>query len=199
MNPLTQSDLLPLERYAAVRTQIRTQLIAHKKNRSLALGRHASLLFEDRLTVHYQIQEMLRIERIFEASGIQDELDSYNPLVPDGSNLKATLLFELSDPVERAERLAQWVGIEHRVYAEVAGHQRVFARANEGLEYGRADKTAAVHFLRFEFTPRAIEDLHSGAGLAIGLDHPGLREHCPVPEALREILLGDFSALVASP
>ncbi len=199
MNRLTRSDLLPLERYAAERAGFRAKVIAHKKLRSLALGRHASLLFEDRLTVQYQVQEMLRIERIFEAAGIQDELDAYNPLIPDGSNLKATLLLEFTDPVERADRLSRLVGIEHHVYAKVEGHARVFARADEGLERSTADKTSAVHFLCFEFAAAAVADLRRGAGLSIGIDDARLPEHCPVPESTRAALLADFSPGMGKP
>ena len=193
MNRLTRSDLLPLERYAAERAAFRTRVIAHKKSRTLALGRHASLLFEDRLTVQYQVQEMLRIERIFEAAGIQDELDAYNPLIPDGSNLKATLMFEFPDRIERADRLSGLVDIEHRIYAEVDGQARVLALANEGLERGPRDKTPAVHFLRFEFPAAALAALRAGATLAVGIDDPRMPEHSQVPEATRLALLEDFS------
>ena len=193
MNKLTRSDLLSLERYAAERAGFRTRAIAHKKVRGLALGAHASLLFEDRLTVQYQVQEMLRIERIFEAAGIQEELDAYNPLIPDGSNLKATLLLEFPDPDERTRRLAQLAGIEHRVYAQVAGHPRVFAHADEDLERSTQDKTSAVHFLRFEFAPPMIAALRAGAALAIGVEDPRLPVHVEVPGATRTALLADFA------
>jgi hypothetical protein len=192
MNKLTRADLLGLERYATERPAFRTRAIAHKKARSLALGAHASLLFEDRLTVQYQVQEMLRIERIFEAAGIQDELDAYNPLIPDGSNLKATLLFEFPDPDERARRLAQLAGIEHRVYAEVAGQARTFAHADEDLDRSTDEKTSAVHFLRFEFESAAIAALRAGAVLAIGIEDPRLPVQVAVPEATRAALIADF-------
>jgi hypothetical protein len=194
MNKLTRADLLGLERYATERPAFRTRAIAHKKQRSLALGTHASLLFEDRLTVQYQVQEMLRIERIFEAAGIQDELDAYNPLIPDGGNLKATMLLEFPDPAVRAERLAQLSGIEHRVYAQVAGHPRGFAHADEDLDRSTAGKTSAVHFLRFEFAPAAIAALRAGAALAIGIEDPRMPEHVDVPEPTRQALLADFAA-----
>ena len=193
MNKLTRSDLMPLERYAAERAGFRAKVIAHKKLRALALGAHASLLFEDRLTVQYQVQEMLRIERIFEASGIQGELDAYNPLIPDGGNLKATLLLEFSDPVERADRLAQLVGIERRVYAEVAGFARVFAHADEGLDRKFGEKSSAVHFLRFEFLPDTIAALRAGANLSIGIDDARLPVRSLASEATRLALLADFS------
>jgi len=192
MHKLTRSDLLPLERYATERADFRARAIAHKKQRQVALGAHASLLFEDRLTVQYQVQEMLRIERIFEAAGIQDELDAYNPLIPDGANLKATLLLEFPDPGERAERLAQLAGVEHRVFAQADGQPRVFAHADEDLDRSTADKTSAVHFLRFEFTPAAIAALRAGAALAIGIEDPRLPAQVVVGDATRAALLADF-------
>lgn len=193
MNLLTRSDLLSLERYATERAAFRTRVIAHKKSRAIPLGAHVSLLFEDRLTVQYQIQEMLRIERIFEAAGIQDELDAYNPLIPDGSNLKATMLFEFPDPAERAERLAQLGGIEHRVYAEVEGQPRQFALADEDLDRSSADKTSAVHFLRFEFSPAEIAALRAGAGLSFGIEDPRLPERVRVPGPVQSALVSDFA------
>ena len=192
MNKLTRADLLPLERYAAERAGFRARVIAHKKSRSIALGPYVTLLFEDRLTVQYQIQEMLRIERIFEASGIQEELDAYNPLIPDGSNLKATMLFEFSDPGLRAERLSQLGSIEHRVYAEVHGQPRVFAHADEDMDRSNDEKTSAVHFLRFEFPPVAIAALRGGAGLSLGIEDPRLPECVLVPAESRAALLSDF-------
>lgn len=192
MNKLTRADLLPLERYAAERTGFRARVIEHKKVRSVGLGHHVTLLFEDRMTVQYQVQEMLRIERIFEAAGIQEELDAYNPLIPDGGNLKATMLIEFPDPVVRAERLAGLAGIEHRVYAEVDGHGRIFAQADEDLERSNAQKTSAVHFLRFEFPQAAIEALRAGADLGLGIDDVRLAERSLVPAASRAALVSDF-------
>ena len=164
MNKLTRTDLLPLERYAEERNEFRTRVIAHKKLRKVALGEHISLLFEDRLTVQYQVQEMLRIERIFETAGIQDEIDAYNPLIPDGSNLKATMLIEFPDAAVRAERLAQLGGIEHRVYAEVTGLPKIFAHADEDLDRSTEGKTSAVHFCALNFPPmrswRCAKALH---------------------------------------
>lgn len=192
MNKLTRSDLLPLERYADARNEFRNRVIAHKKLRKIALGEHISLLFEDRLTVQYQVQEMLRIERIFEAAGIQDEIDAYNPLIPDGGNLKATMLIEFPDAVVRAERLAQLGGIEHRVYAEIAGQPRVFAHADEDLDRSTDDKTSAVHFLRFEFSADAITALRQGAALTFGIEDPRLPERVLTPERSRLALLEDF-------
>ena len=193
MDKLTRSDLMSLERYAAERPAFRAQAIAHKKQRALALGAHASLLFEDRITVQYQVQEMLRIERIFEAAGIQDELDAYNPLIPDGSNLKATMLLEFPDPEERSRRLAQLAGVEHRVFAEVYGHPRVFAHADEDLGRSTDDKTSAVHFLRFEFPPEQVAALRAGATLSIGIEDPRMPVQVAVPAAMGKALLADFT------
>ena len=192
MHKLSRADILPLERYAAERNAFRSRVISHKKSRSIALGGHAMLLFEDRLTVQYQIQEMLRIERVFEAAGIQQELDAYNPLIPDGNNLKATLLLEFTDAAERARRLAGLVGIEDRVYAEVHGHGRVFAHADEDIGRSSGEHTSAVHFLRFEFPAAAIHALHEGAGLSFGIDDARLPECVVVTAQARLALLTDF-------
>jgi hypothetical protein len=192
MNKLTRHDLLPLERYAAERNDFRARVLAHKKSRHVALGPNAALLFEDRTTVQYQVQEMLRIERIFEPESIQEELDAYNPLIPDGSNLKATLLFEYPDPAVRAERLGQLAEIEHRVYAEIAGQARIFAYADEDLGRSNDQKTSAVHFLRFEFPTAAIASLRAGAMLAFGIEDPRLLLHTVVGDESRNTLLADF-------
>jgi hypothetical protein len=192
MKKLTRNDLLPLERYAAERKDFRAKVLAHKQNRHLPLGANAALLFEDRTTVQYQVQEMLRIERIFEPDAIQEELDAYNPLIPDGGNLKATLMFEYPDPAVRAERLNQLGEIEHRVYAEVAGQPRIFAHADEDLGRSTEQKTSAVHFLRFEFPEPAISALRGGATLAFGIDDPRLPVHADVEGATRQALLADF-------
>lgn len=194
MDKLTRADILPLERYAAERASFRARVIAHKKSRSIALGLHATLLFEDRLTVQYQIQEMLRIERIFEAAGIQEEIDAYNPLIPDGRNLKATMLFEFPDAGVRVEQLAKLAGVEHRVYAEVHGQPRVFAVADEDMDRSNAEKTSAVHFLRFEFSAAAVSALREGAGLSLGIDDPRLPECTLVPAPSRAVLLSDFGS-----
>lgn len=192
MKKLARTDLLSLERYAAERAAFRVRVIAHKKTRSVALGPHVTLLFEDRLTVQYQVQEMLRIERIFETAGIQEELAAYNPLIPDGSNLKATMLIEFPDAGVRAERLAQLGGIEHRVYAEVHGQPRVFAHADEDMDRSNDQKTSAVHFLRFEFPRPAIAALGDGAGLSMGIEDPRMPECVFVGEEVRAALLADF-------
>ena len=193
MTALTRADLLSLERYAVERPAFRARVIAHKKRRQLALGAHLTLCFEDRLTIQYQVQEMLRIERIFEPGGIDDELAAYNPLIPDGRNWKATLLLEYPDVDERRAALAVLVGIETRVWVEVAGHARVFAIADEDLERSRADKTSSVHFLRFELDAPMVGALRTGAALSAGVDHPAYAAAIEVGGGLREALLADLA------
>ena len=192
MEKLTRNDLLPLERYAAERAAFRARAIAHKRSRTLHLGPHMTLLFEDRLTVQYQVQEMLRTERIFEAEGIADELGAYNPLIPDGSNWKVTLLIEFVDPLERARRLAELRGIEDRCWVQAAGHARVFAIADEDLERETDEKTSSVHFVRFEFGPAPCQAIRAGAAVKIGCDHTNYPAHVTVaPETLAS-LAGDL-------
>ena len=174
MAQISRDSLLTLEAYAKQRPEFRARVLAHKKNRTVRLGDHITLIFEDELTVRYQIQEMLRIEKTFEESGIQDELDAYTPLVPDGSNLKATMMIEYEDPVERKGELAKLKGIEDRVYVQVDGQPRIYAIADEDLERENEEKTSSVHFLRFEFEPAAIAALKKGAAIAMGVDHPNL-------------------------
>ncbi|HMV37680.1 MAG TPA: DUF3501 family protein [Plasticicumulans sp.] len=193
MTALTRADLLSLERYAVERPAFRARVIAHKKRRQLALGAHLTLCFEDRLTIQYQVQEMLRIERIFEPGGIDDELAAYNPLIPDGRNWKATLLLEYPDVDERRAALSVLVGIETRVWFEVAGHARVFAIADEDLERSRADKTSSVHFLRFELDAPMVGALRTGAALSAGVDHPAYAAAVEVGAGLREALLADLA------
>ena len=193
MDRLQRSDLLSLEAYAAERPAFRARALAHKRARTLPLGKHATLLFEDRLTVHYQVQEMLRIERVFEPQAIQEELDAFNPLIPDGGNLKATLLLEFPEERERRQALAMLGGIEHRVRAEVDGFPPVPAFADEDLERTDAGKTAAVHFLRFEFPPAQRDALRAGAGLAFVIDDPRLPARAVAAGATRAALLADFS------
>ncbi len=192
MPKITRDSLMTLEAYAKARKDFRAKVLEHKKPRSVHLGEHVTLLFEDRLTVQYQVQEMLRIERIFEAAAIQEELDAYNPLIPDGTNLKATLLIEYADPEVRKRELARLGGIEHAVYAEVAGHGRARLFADEDMDRSEADKTAAVHFLRFEFTPEAIMALRAGAELAFGIGDARLPAHLAAADVTREALLKDF-------
>lgn len=192
MHKLSRDDLLSLERYAAQRDEFRARAIAHKRARTLSLGAHATLLFEDRLTVQYQVQEMLRVERIFEAAGIDEELAAYNPLIPDGRNLKATLLLEYADEAERRRELAALGGIEHRLFAQVEGFDPIPVRADEDLERSTDAKTSAVHFLRFEFAAAAIAALRGGAALAFGIDDPRMPLRVTVGEPLRGVLLADF-------
>jgi len=172
MAQITRDSLMTLEGYARARPQFRARVMAHKQHRTVALGEHVTLIFEDELTIRYQIQEMLRAERIFEEDGIQSELDAYNPLVPDGSNWKATMLIEYPDETERREMLTRLIGIEDRVWVQVAGHARAHAIADEDMERENEAKTSAVHFLRFEIDPPAARALKAGAALSIGVDHP---------------------------
>ncbi len=194
MRKLVESDLLSLERYSRERDQFRARVIAHKKNRQLGVGPHTTWLFEDRLTVQYQVQEMLRTERIFEAEGIAEELAAYNPLIPDGLNWKATLLLEFPDPEIRRVQLEKLRGIEDRCWVQVGRGDRVFAIADEDLERENDTKTSAVHFLRFELEDAAVAALKGGAELAVGVDHPNYRhEVAPVADAVRRALLSDLA------
>ncbi len=172
MTAITRDSLLSLEAYAKARGEFRERALAHKKRRTVHLGEHVTLLFEDELTVRYQIQEMLRIEKVFEEAGIRDELDAYNPLVPDGTNLKATMLVEYEDPEARKAALARLIDIENRVWVAVEGCARVYAIADEDLPRATDTKTSAVHFLRFELSLEMASALRRGARLAIGVDHP---------------------------
>jgi len=194
MPTITRESLLTLEAYARDRKNFRARVLEHKKARTVHLGEHLTLLFEDELTIRYQVQEMLRIEKIFEEAGIQDELDTYNPLVPDGRNWKATLLVEYEDVDERKRALARLKGIEDRVWVQVDGQPRVHAIADEDLERENDEKTSSVHFVRFELTPAMIAALKTGAGLAIGVDHPEYTATLqPVPDATRSALLADLA------
>jgi hypothetical protein len=170
--PILRDSLLTLEAYAKQRPEFRARVIAHKKNRTVRLGEHITLIFEDETTVRYQIQEMLRIEKTFEEAGIQDELDAYNPLIPDGSNLKATMMIEYEDPLVRKVELGKLRGVEDRVYVQVDGLAKVYAIADEDLERENAEKTSSVHFLRFELEPASIAAWKAGAAVAMGIDHP---------------------------
>ncbi len=192
MKKLDRSDLWSLEQYAEKRPAFRTQVIEHKKPRQVALGPNATLYFEDRLTIQYQIQEMLRVERVFEAAGIQDELDAYNPLIPDGSNWKATFMIEYPDIDERREALARLAGVEHKVWVQAGDGERVFAIANEDLDRSTEEKTAAVHFLRFELPAHTIDALRGGAGLQFGIDYAGFEQQAAASDATRESLLADL-------
>jgi len=192
MQKLTREDLYSLEQYAQVRKDFRAKVIEHKKSRRLALGEHAALYFEDRLTMQYQIQEMLRIERIFEPEAIQAELDVYNPLIPDGSNWKASFMMEYPDMEERRAALARLVGVEQKVWMQVEGFERIHPIANEDLDRSHPEKTASVHFLRFELTPAMVEAMKVGAGLRAGIDHPHYQVEVAVPHDIRDSLAGDL-------
>jgi len=194
MPQIARESLLSLEAYAKARKEFRTKVLAHKRPRTVHVGAHVTLIFEDELTIRYQVQEMLRIEKIFEEDGIQDELAAYNPLVPDGSNFKATMLLEYEDPDERRRELGRLKGIEDRVYVQVEGCARVFAIADEDLDRENDEKTSSVHFLRFELTPEMTAALKYGVGLAIGVDHPNYQAAIPtVPDATRRALVADLA------
>ena len=193
MHKLERKDLMSLEEYAQKRPAFREQVIGHKRARTLHIGPNLTLLFEDRLTMQYQVQEMLRAERIFESHGIQEELDAYNPLIPDGRNWKATMLVEFADEGERRGALTQLIGIEDRVWLQVAGHDRIEPIADEDMERETEEKTSAVHFLRFELTPEMVKSLKQGAALDAGADHANYQHEVkPVPDALRKALLADL-------
>jgi hypothetical protein len=193
MQKLSRDDLFSLEKYAEVRPEFRARVMAHKKNRQLPIGPNATLYFEDALTMQYQIQEMLRIERIFEASGIQEELDAYNPLIPDGSNWKATFMMEYPDEQERREQLAKLIGIERHVWAQVADFARITPIADEDLDREDDEKTASVHFLRFELTAEMAEAVKNGAAISMGIDHPNYTYSVdPIPVNNRDSLAKDL-------
>lgn len=194
MQKLTRDQLMPLEQYAKQRNDFRAKVMAHKKNRQVRIGPHATLYFEDRLTMHYQVQEMLRVERIFEEAGIEDELNAYNPMIPDGSNWKATFMIEYADENERRVALGKMIGIEHKVWVQVAGFARVWPVADEDLERTTEEKTSSVHFLRFEFTPEMIQAVKAGADVGIGIDHSEYRYQVEkLPRAVRDALAADLA------
>jgi hypothetical protein len=192
MNKLTPADLLPLEQYHRERPRLRAEVLAHKRNRQIAIGPNVTLYFEDRLTMRYQVQEMLRVERIFESEAIAEELEAYNPLIPDGTNLKATMMLEYPDVDERRTALARLGGIEHAVYIEVGSLGRVFAHADEDLPRTEADKTAAVHFLRFELDTGMRAALKAGVALKLGIDHEHYRHEVLAPAAVGASLAADL-------
>ncbi|HTS55422.1 MAG TPA: DUF3501 family protein [Burkholderiales bacterium] len=193
MPAITRDSLMSLEAYSKLRKEFRANVMAHKKNRSVQLGDHVTLLFEDEMTMRYQIQEMLRAERIFEPDGIQGELDVYNPLVPDGDNWKATMMIQYADVDERRHALAEMIGIEDRVWVQVEGCAKVYAAADEDLERETEDKTSSVHFLRFELDPAMGKALKAGANIRMGVDHPNYQATVdPVPAPVRESLLKDL-------
>lgn len=191
---LSRADLWSLEEYAQERAGFREKVLAHKKSRQLALGEHARLYFEDALTIKYQIQEMLRIERVFEAEGIHEELDAYNPLIPDGHNWKATFMIEYTDPAERAVRLGELIGIEDVTWLQVEGFDKIFAIADEDLERDNADKTSSVHFMRYELTPAMITAAKKGAKIFAGIDHDNYRiDGFEVADNIRNSLVADLN------
>jgi uncharacterized protein DUF3501 len=189
---IKRDSLLSLEAYARQRNEFRAKVMAHKKRRTVPLGSHLTLQFEDELTIRYQVQEMLRIERIFEDEGIQQELDAYNPLIPDGGNWKATMLIEYPDAEERKQALAQLRGIERRVWTEIGGCERVYAIADEDLERETEEKTSSVHFLRFELSAEMREALRQGASLAFGIDHPHYPARSVAAPEVRAALASDL-------
>jgi hypothetical protein len=190
---LTHSDLHSLEDYSRIREDFKRMAVNHRKQRQVQVGRHMTLHFEDRVTVKYQIQEMLLIEKTFLSEGIQDELDAYNPLVPNGTNLKATLTIEYGNPTERAEMLEKLCRVEDKIYVKVEGHQPVYAIADEDMDRSNDVKTAAVHFLRFELTPEMIKDLRGlDNAFTVGVDHPAYNEYTRVNTLTKEMLVKDF-------
>lgn len=192
MEKLQRSDLFSLEQYAEHRSEMRKKVIAHKKNRRIAIGDHVQLLFEDRLLMQYQIQEMLRIEKIFEPAEIQEELDAYNPLIPDGQNLKATMMVEYSDPEERKEALKRLRGLEQSIWIQIGELDKIFPIANEDLERTTDEKTSAVHFLRFELSQDMIAALKGKASLKAGTDHEAYNHDVIVSDQVRESLTNDL-------
>ena len=193
MPQISPESLLSLEAYARERNAYRSRVIAHKKLRTVHVGEHVTLIFEDEQTVRYQVQEMLRIERIFEADGIRGELEAYNPLIPDGRNWKATMLIEYPEPEERRRRLAELKGIEDRSWVQVEGCERVFAIADEDLERENEEKTSAVHFVRFELDEAMCAALKNGAALSIGVDHANYHAALRVAPEVRTSLAGDLA------
>lgn len=193
MQKLAVSDLMSLERYSRERPDFRTRVMAHKRDRQLNVGPNTMWLFEDRLTVQYQVQEMLRTERIFEAEGIAEELAAYNPLIPDGSNWKVTFLIEYTDPEVRRVQLEKLRGVEDRCWVQVSGFERVFAIADEDMERENEVKTSAVHFLRFELSSAMSAKLKGGAALSVGIDHPEYQHQIsPAPDHVRASLIADL-------
>lgn len=192
MSKLQHSDLYSLEEYSRLRPEFRARVIEHKQNRRVDIGDHAALYFEDELTMQYQVQEMLRIERIFEREGIQEELDVYNPLIPDGTNWKATFMIEYDDVEERKAALAKMIGVEKALWVQVDGFEKVHPIANEDLDRETEDKTSAVHFVRFELSADMVISAKQGAQIKAGIDHSAYNEETVVSEAVRESLVGDL-------
>ncbi|WP_018865801.1 MULTISPECIES: DUF3501 family protein [unclassified Thioalkalivibrio] len=196
VDKLSREDLYSLEKYHEVRPQFRSEVMQHKRDRVVQVGPAVTLHFEDRKTMQYQIQEMLRVEKIFDAEGIQDELDAYNPLIPDGSNWKATMMVEYPDVDERKVQLSKLIGIERKTYVQVEGHDKVYPIANEDLDRETDDKTSSVHFLRFELTPEMVSAAKSGAAIAMGVEHENYSHRLDaVAEGTRESLAADLDAV----
>jgi len=194
MQKLTRNDLFSLEQYAEARSEFRAKVMSHKKNRQVQIGDHVTLYFEDKLTMQYQIQEMLRVEKIFEADGINEELNAYNPLIPDGDNWKATFMIEYSDIEQRKEALARMIGIEKRVWVKVEGFDHVWAIADEDLERDTEEKTSAVHFLRFQLTPEMVKAVKNGSNIGIGIEHQAYCHQIDtVPANIRGSLASDLA------
>ena len=194
MAQIPRDSLLTLEAYAKQRPEFRARVIAHNKHRTVRLGQHITLIFEDELTIRYQIQEMLRIEKTFEDAGIQDELDAYTPMIPDGTNLKATMMIEYEDPLVRKTELARLKGVEGRVYVQVDGQPRVYAIADEDMERENEEKTSSVHFLRFEFDTPMASDVKRGAAISLGVDHERYSHAVsPLPAEVRNALARDLA------
>jgi hypothetical protein len=197
VSKLSRADLWSLEEYSELRPTFRSKVMAHKKHRQVALGEHVRLYFEDALTIKYQIQEMLRIEKVFEAHGINEELDAYNPLIPDGHNWKATFMIEYEDPEERARQLSRMIGIEDKVWLQIEDCERVYPIADEDLSRDNEVKTSSVHFLRFELTPAMIAAAHQGACVSAGIDHPAYPiEAVDLTDVVRSSLTKDLNPCV---
>lgn len=192
MDKLKKSDLYSLENYAVIRDEFRAEVMKHKKLRNIQLGENLRLLFEDRMTMQYQIQEMLRIEKIFEAEGIDEELDAYNPLIPDGQNLKAVMMIEFSDVEERKDALAKLIGVEREIWLQVEGFDKVYPISNEDLDRETDEKTSSVHFMRFEFSSEMIAALKDGAVMKAGVDHPEYQYQATLEDPVRQSLVADF-------
>ena len=193
MEKLNRSDLYSLEDYLEMRDEYRAKVMAHKKNRRIEIGQNIVLLFEDRLIMQYQIQEMLKAEKIFDAAGIEEELGAYNPLIPDGKNLKATMMIQYSDIDERKKMLGELLGVEDLTWLQVNGHDKVFATADEDMDRSTEDKTSAVHFMRYEFSDEMIASLHEGAELSAGVDHKSYNQVVkPVADNITKALVLDF-------
>ena len=192
MKQLQRTDLYSLENYAVIREDFRAEVMQHKKNRFIQLGENLRLLFEDRLTMQYQVQEMLRIEKIFDVEGIDDELAAYNPLIPDGQNLKVVMMIEFSDVDKRKSALAKLIGVERKTWLQVESFDKVYPISNEDLERETDEKTSSVHFMRFEFSEAAIKALKKGTSMKAGVDHPEYQYELTVDEPVRKSLLTDF-------